>query len=85
MADDVASSAAGTYNGAIPVADLYVGHMLDGAERRGQGADFVHEAMRIGASEDRGKMNQSSALAYDIAVSAPRIRRPVEDKVSDTG
>lgn len=74
-------ASAGTYDGIIPVADLYVGHMLDGAERRGQGADFVHEAMRIGAMEDRGKMNQNSALAYDIAVSAPRMRRPIEDGV----
>jgi hypothetical protein len=41
----------------------------------------VHEFMRIGAAEDRGKMNQASALAYDIAVSAPRQRRPIEDKV----
>jgi len=78
---EVNSSASGTYNGAIPVADLYIGHMLDGAERRGQGADYVHEFMRIGSAEDRGKMNQSSALAYDIAVSAPRQRRPIEDAV----
>lgn len=81
----MSEGAKGTYDGVIPVADLYVGHMLDGAERRGQGSDYVHEYMRLGAAEDRGKMNQNSALAYDIAVSAPRLRRPVEEKVQDTG
>jgi hypothetical protein len=70
------------YAGVIPVTDLYMGHMMDGAERRGQGADYVHEFMRLGAAEDRGKMNQAQALGYDIAVSAPRQRRPIEDKVA---
>lgn len=73
------------YDGVIPVSDLYVGHMMDGAERRGQGADFVHEYMRIGASEDRGKMNQNSAFAFDVATSAPRMRRPIETGVQPTG
>lgn len=64
-------SSAGTYDGVIPVADLFIGHMMDGAERRGQGADYVHEFMRLGSAEDRGKMNQAQALGYKIAVESP--------------
>jgi hypothetical protein len=64
----MSSPSAGTYDGAIPVSDLYIGHMLDGAERRGQGSDYVHEFMRLGSAEDRGKMNQTQALGYRTTV-----------------
>lgn len=68
----------GIYTGSIPVADREIGAMTAGIDRRSQGADFVHEFLRIGAAEDRGRMNQNAALAYDIAISAPRNRRPPE-------
>lgn len=59
------------YSGCIPIADMFIGAMISGQERRGQGADYVHEFMRLGSAEDRGKMNQAQALGYKIAVESP--------------
>jgi len=55
------------YRGGIPVADLWIGGMMSGQERRGAGADFVHEFVRLGAAEDRGKMNQAQSLGFRLA------------------
>lgn len=66
------------YAGEIPVADLFIGSMIAGQERRSQGSDFVHEYIRLGAGEDRGKMNQAQSLGYKIAVESPGgIQTPV--------
>lgn len=59
------------YSGCIPIADLFIGTMIAGQERRSQGADYVHEFMRLGSAEDRGKMNQAQAFGYKVAVESP--------------
>ena len=58
------------YDGPIPVAELYIGAMAAGQERRGQGADNVHEYMRLTAAENRGKMSQAQALGFQVASEA---------------
>lgn len=56
------------YNGRIPIGDIYIGNMVAGGERRGQGADFAHEFLRLGVAIDRGVMNNMQALAYRTTV-----------------
>lgn len=74
-----------TYEGGcIPVADLFIGAMIAGQERRSQGADYVHEFMRLGAAEDRGKMNQAQSLGYRLAVeSGSGVERRLPDTSRD--
>lgn len=57
-----------TYKGCIPIADLAIMGALASQERRTQGADFVHEFLRIGAAQDRGIMTQQQAGAYRYIV-----------------
>lgn len=56
------------YDGCVPIADLVILASMDGLNRRAQGADFAHEFLRLGAAEDRGKMNQAQSLGYRIAL-----------------
>lgn len=61
-----------TYQGNIPIADSYMGDMLGNQSRRSQGADLVHELLRVGAVQKQGRMTQADSLALGIAKEDPK-------------